>query len=88
MKDLLSRESVLRVPETIVEHTPVGDSKANGRAERAVQSIEKQTRVLKLATEEHLGAFSVTHACFSRLVMHSADVITELRVLPDGLNKL
>jgi hypothetical protein len=85
MKDLLNKVSALRAPETIIEHSPVGDSKANGRAERAVQAVEKQVRVLKLSTEEHFGVFSVLHPCFPWLVLHSADVITKFKVHPDGL---
>ena len=85
MKDLLNKVSALRAPETIIEHSPVGDSKANGRAERAVQAVEKQVRVLKLSTDEHFRVFSVLHPCFPWLVLHSADVITKFKVHPDGL---
>ena len=63
---------------------PKGDSKANGLAERAVQTIEKQVRVLKLSVEEHLGRFGVEHHCFPWLVMHAADVINKFRVGLDG----
>ena len=61
IKDLLDKLSGMRASETILEQAPKGDSKANGRAERAVQSIEKQTRVLKLGTEDVLGKFGVQH---------------------------
>ena len=89
IRDLMEKVSQLRasetnVAETIIESTPKGDSKANGRAERAVQSIEKQVRVLKLAVEEHLGTFSVTHKAFPWLVEHAADALTKFRVNPDG----
>ena len=90
IKDLLSKVSALRASETlqaetVMETSPAGDSKANGRAERAVQSVEKQVRVLKGAVEEHLGKFSVRHACFPWLVLHSADVLTKFLVHPDGV---
>ena len=85
IKDLMNKVSALRASEsTILENSPAGDSRANGRAERAVQSIEKQVRVLKLAVEEHLGRFSVTHKAFSWLVMHAADVLTKFHVDGDG----
>ena len=51
IKDLLNRIAGARAQETVIETTPAGDSKSNGRVERAVQSIEKQARVLTLATE-------------------------------------
>ena len=34
--------------ETLIANAPGGDSRANGRAERAVQTLEKQVRVKKL----------------------------------------
>ena len=83
-RDLLDKLSSMRSSETILESAPKGDSKANRRAERAVQSIEKQTRILKLATQGNLGSFGVEHACFPWLVMHSADVLNKFRVGAGG----
>ena len=75
----------MRGAETVLEQSPKGDSKAAGRAERAIQSIEKQTRVLKIATEKSLGSsFSVMHKCFPWVVMHAADVLTKCQVQKDG----
>ena len=79
IRDLLDKVCELRASETILETTPVGDSRANGRAERAVQTIEKQARILKLSTEDHLGRFGVEHPSFPWLVMHAADVINKFR---------
>ena len=55
IKDLLDKVGQMRGAETILEQSRKGDSKANGRAERAIQSVEKQTRVLKLPTERSVG---------------------------------
>ena len=77
IRDLLEKVADMRTTETIVEHTPAGDSRANVRAERAVQVVEKQTRVLKLSTEQNLGGFSVLHKAFPWLVLHAADVDQE-----------
>ena len=82
--DLLNRISELRPSETVLENSPVGHNRANGRAERAVQSIEKQTRILKLSVGVHLGDFSVQHACFPWLVMHAADCLTTSHPGVDG----
>ena len=84
IRDLLAKVSAMRVSQTILETTPKGDSRANGRAERAVQQIEKQARVLKLAVEAELGSFSVRHQCFSWLVLHAADVYNKFHVGLDG----
>ena len=75
----------MRASQTIIENAPTGDSRANGRAERAVQQVEKQTRTLKLAVEEELGKFSVKHPCFAWLVLHAADVYNKYQVGADGL---
>ena len=85
IRDLANRVSAMRASQTILENTPKGDSRANGRAERAVQQVEKQTRVLKLAAEEDLGSFSVKHPGFTWLVSHAADVYNKFHVGADGL---
>ena len=85
IRDLLKKVAHMRASETLLEHSPVGDSKANGRAERAVQAVEKQVRVLNISTEENLGKFSVMHPVFPWLVLHAADVMTKFKVRPDGL---
>ena len=84
MGDLLKKVSELRASETVLETSPAGDSRANGRAERAVQAIEKQVRVLKLAVERNLGRFSVRHVCFPWLIMHAADRLTNFDPGADG----
>ena len=85
IKDLLTKAAEVRAPETVLDNTPAGDSKANGRAERAVQAMEKQTRVLKIATEENMGKLSVKHPGFTWLVEHAADVLTKFHVGADGM---
>ena len=84
IRDLLSRVSAMRASQTVMECTPKGDSRANGRVERAVQQVEKQTRVLKLAVEEVLGKFSVRHPAFTWLVLHAADSYNKFQVGTDG----
>ena len=85
IRDLVDKVAQLRASETVAEHTPPGDSRANGLAERAVQTIEKQARVLKLEMERRAGKFSVAHPIFPWLVSHAADVVTKFLVHEDGL---
>ena len=40
---------------TTLEAAPKGDSKANGRAERGVQSVEEQIRTIMLDLTDRLG---------------------------------
>ena len=55
--DLLKRVAKLGgVERTFLEQSLVGDSRANGVAERAVQSVEKMVRMHKLAFENRIGA--------------------------------
>ena len=82
---LLERIGELRQAEIIFQQSPVSDSRANGRAERAVQKIQKKARVLKLATEEHLEIrLAVDHPAFALLVEHAADVLNKTEVASDG----
>lgn len=84
--DLLSRVADLRKSETLMESSAPTDSRSNGLAERAIQSVEKQIRVLKIALERNLGKnISVSHPCFPWLVEHSADVLTKFQVGRDGM---
>ena len=85
VKDLLNRVAAFRAQRTNVEHSPVGDSRANGMAERAIQSVEKQVRIIKSSTEDNVGKFGVKHAAFPWLVIHSADVLNKFLVGSDGL---
>ena len=43
-----------RSEKTILENSPVGDSRANGAAERAVQAIAEQVRVIRRGLEQRL----------------------------------
>ena len=45
MKTTQEEVRKLRSEKTILENSRVGDSRANGAAERAVQAIEEQVRV-------------------------------------------
>ena len=85
MRDLLAKVARVRPGETVIEHTPAGDSRANGRAERAVQAIEKQVRVLKIATENVFGQkIRVGSPAFAWLILHAADILTKYQVMTDG----
>ena len=85
IKYFLSKVASFRAADTLLESTPVGDSRSNGLAERAIQSVEKQIRILKLALELNLGSgVGVEHPCFPWLVEHAADIFTKFLVGSDG----
>ena len=72
----IQEEVKRRRPEpTILENSPVGDSRANGAAERAVQAIGEQVRVQRRGLEQRLGLkLSGKHPVMSWLVEHAADL--------------
>ena len=70
---------------TIIEHSAVADSQANGTAEQAVQAVEGISRTMKLDLEEKIGAkVPVTSAAFAWLIEHSVDVTNKCHVFLDG----
>jgi hypothetical protein len=70
---------------TILENSPVGDSRSNGAAERAVQSISEQVRVVRRGLEQRLGLrLSAKHPVTAWLVEHCADLISKYQVGDDG----
>ena len=71
--------------ETVPEYSAVGESASNGRAERAVQTIEDQLRTLKSGLEERIGGrIPSTHPVLKWLIEHSASVLNRYRVNDDG----
>ena len=73
-----------REGKTISENSPVGDSRANGHAERAVQSVAAHTRTLKKPVEERCGfKLSSDHPLIPWLVSHAADMLNKYLVSDD-----
>ena len=69
---------------TVIEHSPVGESQANGFIERGVRSVEEMTRVITLDLERRIGtSIGVQEAIFSWIVEHAADLINKCQVSAD-----
>ena len=74
-----------REQPTILENSPVGDSRANGAAERAVQALEEHVRVLRHGLEQRISAkIASSHPVISWLVEHAADTLSKYQVGEDG----
>ena len=74
-----------RAEKTILENSPVGDSRTNGAAERAAQAIAEQVRVLRRGLEQRLGLrLSGKHPVTAWLVEHAADLLSKYQVGDDG----
>ena len=63
VKDLVLERGEELGSKTIVEESPVGSKGSNGLAERAVQEVEGQLRVMKLALEGRIGKEIDAEAC-------------------------
>ena len=55
MKAVQEEVKARRNCQTIVENSAVGDSRAKGAAERAVQAVEEQVKMTKHGLEMRLG---------------------------------
>ena len=84
--DLLESVAKARLPaETIIEAAPKGDSRANGHAERGVQTAEECVRVGMLDLEQAIGAkISVHDVVFAWLVRHMTDAHSKFHIGADG----
>ena len=84
--DVLKEIAALRGSRrTLLEHSPVAESQANGLIERGIRSLEEMTRVLLLDLSERVGQrVSVQSRCFPWLVEHAADLLNKCHVASDG----
>ena len=86
LHELLTNVANGRNAQTLVEHGARQDSQGNGRAERAVKSIEGQVRVLKTDLEQRTGeALPQSSPVFDWLVRHAADLVNKREVGRDRM---
>ena len=70
---------------TLVEESPVGSSGSNGRAERAVQTLEGQIRILLLSLEGRLGtSVDAQEPIVAYMPEYAAYLLNRLEVGKDG----
>jgi hypothetical protein len=85
LKQVQEEVKARREQETTLENSPVGCSRSNGIAERAVQALGEQVRVMRSALRHRVGrVFSAGHPVTMWLVEHAADVMTKYQVGKDG----
>ena len=71
--------------DTILENSPVGDSQSNGIAERAVQSVAQQIRVMRHSLQQKMGAvLPGPHPVTCWLVEHASDLLNKYQLGEDG----
>ena len=69
----------------VPEHSPVGESQSNGRAERTVQQVEDLVRTMKAAFEDRFNLrLSASSPVMAWLVEHAACTATRSLINSDG----
>ena len=69
----------------VVENSPVGSSQSNGVAEKAIQSVQGQVQVLKLALEKRWGIkIPHRHSVIPWVVEYAAFLLNRYEVGHDG----
>ena len=83
--DLVNGIIEQRPGQTLKQQSPAYEHASNGVVEKAVQEIEDQVRVLLLSLKHRLGRnVPTTHAVFTWLVEHAADLYIKYHVGKDG----
>ena len=85
LKDLLTKVVKAREHETDVRWTPTGSSASNGRAERMIQTVRKQTVTMKLCWESRFGIPLLGASCLLPwLFRHAAWILARYHVKVSG----
>ena len=85
VKDIVLERGDEKGCRTIVEESPVGSSGSNGVVERAVQAVEGQIRVMKLALEDRIGLEVKADSCIvTFMAEYGAYMMNRLEVGKDG----
>ena len=71
--------------QTMLEQSPVADSRSNGFIERAIQTVEGQIRTMKCALDRRLGVKVPSDWCvIPWLAEHAGNLLTMFEVGQDG----
>ena len=85
LKAIQAEVARTRTKDTILENSPVGDSKANGLIERAIQGFAEQFRTVRGGLQQRLGVrLPGNHPLTSWMCEHAANLLNQFRVGEDG----
>ena len=85
LKSIRAEVARIREKETVLENSPVGDSKANGVAERAAHAFGEQFRVIREGLQQRLQVrIPGNHPLTSWMTEHSADFLNKCQCGEDG----
>ena len=85
MMSLKRAVALRRQAETPLVESPVRESKANGKIERAIRKWQGQLRTLRHHLEHRLGTkIDNSSALMERLIVWTADILTKYAIHPNG----
>ena len=85
IKDVLNDIARVRTARAFIEHSPVKSSQSNGVAERAIQSVEAQVRVMRDALGSRIGAtIPEDHPILHWVVEYASVLLNRFEVGHDG----
>ena len=85
MKEVGEKVKMIRNAITILENSPVGESKANGDIENAIQQLQGQVRTIKDQVQFHAKVkIPVAHPLLAWLIPFASLTITRYSVGSDG----
>ena len=68
-----------------MEESPVGDSNANGKIERAIQELTGVVRTMKIALEENIReSIPIDHPAVPWMIRHASEAITRYQIRDTG----
>lgn len=70
---------------TVLENSKVGQSSSNGVAERSVQALSEQIRIMRSCLQDHLKVgIPSKHLAIAWLIKHAGELISPFQLGPDG----
>ena len=85
VKKDISRKRIADGQSTTQESSAVGDSNANGKAEKGIQELNGVVRTCRSALEERLGCtITINHPIFPWMVRHASQLIIRYQVRASG----
>ncbi len=85
IEELVKEAEKRTAVEIVHKESPVGEAQSNAMVERAVQEVQRQTRIMKSGLERRLGMkLRREHSISTWLVTHAANTINRFRIGVDG----
>ena len=85
IRDVWNQVKLLRNEDTVIEHSPVGESQSNGVAEKAIEEVEGMIRTMKSAVQGRIQReIQPGHPLMTWLVKYASEIMNRCKVMHDG----